>query len=157
MTGSNLRPPACKVCTKHYVDGPSSFILRLVARFSLVFGSKWTQVGPKFWSALLSRNAAQFVRTCGSAPRPQMRSLCAPTSTTQSKREHEGSAACNGAGTVLRSQPTQLANAFVLTGDQTILMLLDTRCLQSARFSVKRNASLDVSSLREWESIPSGV
>jgi hypothetical protein len=42
-------PLLAKQWNKIYVVGPSSFVLRLVPRFSLVFGGFWTQIGPKFW------------------------------------------------------------------------------------------------------------
>jgi len=36
-----------KQMQEYYVDGPFTFVLRVVAGFRPVFGSYWTQVGPK--------------------------------------------------------------------------------------------------------------
>jgi hypothetical protein len=45
-----LPPLLAKYSIERYVGGPSSFILCLAPRFSMVFGSKWTSIGPKFSS-----------------------------------------------------------------------------------------------------------
>jgi len=66
----NLRPPGPETVLVVYLVASLSTVLRLVVRLCRVFGSNWTQIGPKFLLSLRPfRESASRIRTIGVSQR----------------------------------------------------------------------------------------